>query len=54
MAAARPPLEGILIYSEEPLVSSDVIKSSYATLGSAPCANLQSLLPWHQSKNASS
>ena len=26
-AAAKPPLEGILVYSEEPLVSSDIVGS---------------------------
>ena len=30
--ADRGPLEGILAYSEEPLVSSDVVKSAYSAI----------------------
>ncbi|HEY7708198.1 MAG TPA: erythrose-4-phosphate dehydrogenase, partial [Gaiellaceae bacterium] len=34
--ADRGELEGILMYSEEPLVSSDVVKSTYSSIFDAP------------------
>ncbi len=34
--ADHGPLEGILAYSEEPLVSSDIVKSSYSSIFDAP------------------
>ena len=34
--ADRGELEGILCYSEEPLVSSDIVKSTYSSIFDAP------------------
>ncbi|RLE90062.1 MAG: type I glyceraldehyde-3-phosphate dehydrogenase [Thermoprotei archaeon] len=53
-AASKPPLEGILGYTEEPLVSSDFIKSPYSVvidgLSTKAIGNLVKVLGWYDNE----
>ncbi len=42
-AAASPPLEGILVYSEEPLVSSDIVGNPASCIFDAPLTMVQAV-----------
>ncbi|MBU6217219.1 MAG: type I glyceraldehyde-3-phosphate dehydrogenase, partial [Acidobacteria bacterium] len=53
-AAASGPLEGILAYSEEPLVSSDIVGSPYSSIFDAgltmAMGNLVKVLSWYDNE----
>ncbi len=54
-AASRPPLEKILEYSEEPLVSSDVIRNPHSAVFDAPCTrvlggNFVKVIAWYDNE----
>ena len=54
-AASKPPLQGILEYSEEPLVSSDVIHNPYSAIFDAPCTrvlggNFVKVIAWYDNE----
>ncbi|MEM2740044.1 MAG: type I glyceraldehyde-3-phosphate dehydrogenase [Candidatus Bathyarchaeia archaeon] len=53
-ASEKPPLKGILGYSEEPLVSSDYIKCPYSSVVDAPMTkaigNLVKVLAWYDNE----
>jgi len=54
-AAARPPLAGILEYSEEPLVSTDIIGNPYSAIFDAPStrsrgARMAKVVAWYDNE----
>jgi glyceraldehyde 3-phosphate dehydrogenase len=54
-ASTMPPLEGILSYSEEAIVSSDIIGNSYSSIFDAPCTrslggNLIKVVSWYDNE----
>jgi glyceraldehyde 3-phosphate dehydrogenase len=54
-AAARPPLAGVLEYSEEPLVSSDIIHNVHSAIFDAPSTrvlggNFVKVLAWYDNE----
>ena len=54
-AASKPPLAAILEYSEEPLVSSDVIRNPHSAIFDAPCTrvlggNFVKVIAWYDNE----
>ena len=54
-AASKPPLKGILEYSEEPIVSSDIIKNPHSAIFDARCTrmlggNFMKVIAWYDNE----